>query len=441
MSKVSWTNFRQRRQAFLTLVLACCAAWALEIGAEHLLGHQGNLAGPLFNFAGVYQSLVTGGWRKPVQRFTVLIDTTVPDDRYFSNLSDGVLNACDRRAALATLVREVALAHPAVIVLDYSFHAKQCTSTNVQTEQLRQTLAAVSVDVPIVFGRRIGRNGALNPTLDIPSREGQRLTEALIEFDPDTRKLPLNWAIKTDNNKPYAGVQDRCDDAYAHCWMDTLSLAAAKSYNADLRMKYVRLEQFLTGSGDLPHQARHPYISFLTEQQITSYPAGQVLCGPLYTSAAAGSDTAPCAPKSYAQKLLERKIVVIGEGNGSDNHDSVIGNVPDYVLHANYIEALLDERLLTPAPRFVDFAFGLLIFIALMLATEARHPLVMIGLWAATLAVAYGIILVAVMNFGYYTNPVAVSLSALIITIGHKLPHWITPATNKFFPVQKETRS
>lgn len=419
-----------RRWAALAFVLACGLAWLLELTAEHLLAHQGNLAGPLFNLGGIYQTLVTSGPRKPIQKFTVLIDTNVDNDHYFSALTRDLINPCNRRAALAILIRKIAHANPAVIVLDYSFHARQCAADDDPTLKLIAALNETSMIVPIVIGRRLAPDDTLQPTLDFSSEQGQMLQQGLISFDPDTRKLPLNWAFR-----PASTSMKESEPEWV--WIDTLALRAAKSQNPQLKTTYSRLAHFLASSPAFPQQAIHPFISFLEQDQLHIYPAGEILCGTNYDTAKL-DDPSTCTPAGQPLEMLRGRIVVVGESGSADTHDSVIGKVPGFVLQANYIEALLDERYFTPAPELIDFLFGFLIFIALMAASEVRSAVRMIALWAVTLAGAFILIYFAIMHLGYYTNPVAVNLFALIITLGHKIYRWIEPLSEKILPSKME---
>lgn len=420
-----------RRQAAVVFVLACIVAWVVELAAEHAFENKGAMAGSLFDLGGIYQQVITSGPRKPIQKFTVLVDARAEGDQYYPGLSHFVLNPCGRRAALATLIRRIALARPSVIVLDYSFNAHQCEVDDGPTADLKAALSETSIAVPIVYGRRNSPTRTLEPSLKFSTGPNAMLQEGLIEFDPDTRRLPLNWAVLPD-----ASAKNK--DAWT--WLPTLALRAAQSQNAQLQTKYLRLARFLNNAApSTPHagqQAVHPFLSFLQTAQMTIYAAGEVLCGANYSRASAGTAAAPCMPSDAVRETLRGKIVVVGESGPADAHDSVIGRVPGFILQANYIEALLDERYYAPAPQWIDFAFGLLIFIALTAAAEVENGLRMIALWAATLAAAYLSIYFAIMHLGYYTNPVAVSVFALVITLGHKIQHWIKPLASKMLSLK-----
>lgn len=428
MSEEPNGKLANRRQAIVAFVIACIVAWAVEIAAEHAFEDKGKMAGSLFSLGGIYQQVITSGPRKPIQKFTVLVDARADNDKYYPSLSNGVLNACERRTPLAALIRAIARARPSVIVLDYSFNEKQCAAEDGHTADLKAAIGVVSESVPIVYGRRNAPDRTLEPSLAFPVTRRAMLQQGMINFDPDTRRLPLNWAIHT--TPPSTNKE-------AWTWFPTLALSAARSQNAQLEKKYVRLANFLhiaeDAGPDGGQQAVHPFVSFLQPAQMTLYAAGEVLCGANYTSALAGTESTPCTLSDEIPNTLRGKIVVVGESGPADAHDSVIGLVPGFILQANYIEALLDERYYKPAPPWIDFAFGLVIFIALTAASEVENGVRMIALCAATLAVAYVSIYFAIMHLGYYTNPVAVSVFALVITLGHRIRHWVKPLASKFF--------
>ena len=105
-------------------VLACVLSAVMEHGIDSFLHNEMSRHGKgehvpaaerLFELNGVYQSLMSGGPRKPVQKFTVLVDVAARDDRYYSSQFDHVIDPCERRKALADLIDRIASASPAVI--------------------------------------------------------------------------------------------------------------------------------------------------------------------------------------------------------------------------------------------------------------------------------------------------------------------------------------
>lgn len=389
----------------LPFLLACMVVFLLERGAEYVISPEGqsqsDLAEPFFNLSGLYQRLVTAGPRKPVQKFTVLIDDNPSHDAYYAQLSGGVLELCQRRAALATLLWKIASADPAVIVLDKAFRRKQCPAADPGTQALQAAIATLSTRIPFVVGRRIDRSDwSMYPSLEFPHDGAHLLQEGVIEFDPDTKRLPLRWATRLRNTASTAWE-----------WSETLSLRAAEAYDERLQDKYPRLKDLLRGPTAMPGEATHPYVSFLNVGQLSVYTPGEILCG---------SSAARCQQRPAALRNLRAKIVLVGENSEDDLHLSVIGEVPGFVLHANYIEALLDQRYFNPAP-WLDYVLGFAIFSLIMLGLDFEKFTATLVWWALSLGIAYLLVYFIIMHMGYYVNPVAVSMLALLFNFTHLL--------------------
>jgi CHASE2 domain-containing sensor protein len=65
------------------------------------------------------------------------------------------------------------------------------------------------------------------------------------------------------------------------------------------------------------------------------------------------------------RSLADGRVVIIGEDvTDADRHDTVVGGLPGYMLQANYIESLLDDRLIRPVPEGLNMMAGLRFFAA-----------------------------------------------------------------------------
>jgi CHASE2 domain-containing sensor protein len=409
--KKTWTRHLsfENLWASFSFLLACLVAWSIELAVEHKVDDP--LAGRPFSVVSVYHRIVTGGPRKPAQKYTVLIDTRAKNDQYFDSLTDGVINRCDRRRPLADLLKSVASARPAVIVLDYTFHQKQCAEHDEATEYLQKTIGELSILIPIVIGRRFEEDKEhLQPSVAFPKLPGSGLRFGVIAFDVDTNKLPLNWPVYSEN----PGSQPET--------LDTLALSTAKAFNMELENKYPKLRTFLRGTNPHnPSQATHPYISFIPQDELTIHPAGAFLCGPKYASTPHSRAQGQCETTPQILQKLRGRIVVIGATNLDDMHESAIGKVAGYVLQTNYIEALLDERYFMPAPELIDYALGLLLFAAILYASRKAKKNWRILWCVAIVFLAYLIVYIVLILFGYYINPATVSVLALIFNFVHML--------------------
>jgi CHASE2 domain-containing sensor protein len=389
---------------WLAFAVACAGALALEHVSERLVHsddprHAG-LAQSVFGLSGLYQRLVWAGPRQPAARVTAIIEIDAERDPDVI----GLFNLCRQREFVARLLRGIADASPAVIVVDKYFRRDACREDDPATADLRAALDEVSRTTPVVVGRRVAVEAAGAPLLPslVRPREGRRLAEGIVNVDPDSRRLPLQWLVRL----PAEEGGERAE------WRPTLALAAAEAHHRDLRQSSPRLARLID-------RHAHPYISFLRTDQLVRVAAGGVAC-----REAAGPGP-PCVRRTPAADLeaLRGRIVIVGERSRDlDEHRSVVGPVPGYVLQANYVEALLDERYFEPAP-WLDYALGLLIFAALELVLVVFHR----SFWrvvAGMVAVVTGTVLLLyllVVHVGWYVNPVTVSVLALVIHLSHLL--------------------
>jgi CHASE2 domain-containing sensor protein len=402
-------------------VLACVLSAVMEHGIDgflhnemsfHRKGDHVPAAERLFELSGVYQLLMTGGPRKPVQKFTMLVDIAAKNDRYYSSLFDHVIDPCERRNALADLIDRIASASPAVIVLDAQFAYNQCRGDSEQTAHLQATIGRVSSTTPFVLGRKLDQSKrVLIPTLAFPVVHGQSVYEGLLHLDPDTKKLPLKWRAAMDSASAVK--------TSGRPFMDTLALKAAEAYDIRLLQKYPRLQEFMNETNTSTGDASHPYVSFLKPEQFTVFAAGALLCGQNFAAATRADAASRCESVPAALRSLRGKIVVVGASDESDAYLSPVGEVYGFVLHANYIEALLDQRYFAPASEPVNYLFGFVMFAAILFSLREPKPVKRMAMFVATIIVAYLLVYFSVMFLGYYLNPALLSTAWLAIIIAH----------------------
>ncbi|HEY2987461.1 MAG TPA: CHASE2 domain-containing protein [Candidatus Binatia bacterium] len=411
---------RQQQISFLvSFALACLITLGLEQLAEHAIESSGpenpGLAPSIFEISGIYQRIVAAGPRKPKPTFTVVvpIEAAKGDPNLF--------NVCRQRGFLADLIRATAAFSPSVIVIDKYF-STECGKTDAGTRALQNALREVTRRVPVVVGRTVDEKAAqtrgdhaqptpppLLPAPEIGKKFGVR--EGLIELQADTRRLPLGWTVRGDMGK-------------GELWA-TLPLTAAEAYDSRLQKKYPFLAQLIADHEE-------PYISFLNLRDLEKYSVYSTLDILCAGKKKYLNRTCPDRPREDLEYLRGR-IVVIGEVNEDmDSHYSVIGYVPGIILHANYIEALLDQRYFKPVGWWMNYGVGFLIYFAFHFVLVKHHhamqearrrDVVLVFLKAlgwSMVVVAGAIVLLylTVIHTGWYVNPVTMGLVAFVIKLG-----------------------
>jgi CHASE2 domain-containing sensor protein len=402
-------------RAFVIFIVACALTYYLEHAIEDITHdeNRGTTSQSIFDARGVYENLI-GTWpRRLVPRYTVLvkIDKTAQTMningavRYIKDpFAIGLTNVCEQRGMMARLLLSIARQEPAVIVVDKYFTAGTCENNPKGTQALQQAVAEISQRMPIVVGLRVDRKRPKPPTqdwhpliepLDFPG--SGRFAEAILNMDLDTRRLAFGWKVAKEDTKP----------GYTR----TLSLETALLYDALLFQKHSSLEQMV-------HAATRPYVSIMEGNRFKWYFAGDFFCGGGEPQALHESWCATRNGDVGSLTYLRGRIVLIGEDDlDNDGHHTVIGFVPGMLLHANYIEALLDERYFRPAPPWVNYLIGFFFFVAIELSLMARNPLVCLLWVGVSIAVTLVLLSLIVRYLGVYVNPVTFSTLVLALTM------------------------
>lgn len=397
---------RVRYGFWAQFLVACLIAFFLERAADWLVekdAHEtSQVAQSVFDVGKVYEGLVMAGPRSSISRYTTLVEIDPLHDPLFSV---GYTSLCRQRAFLASLLEAVAKASPAVIVLDKYFGSSRCNGDEKEREdtaKLERALRRLAPLVPVVSG--VDAMSDEGPDLTLaPLGSGSLYRLAVVNLDRDTRRLPLHWKNLR---------KDLADLTNGGC---SLALQAAQAFDP----KILNNDRRLNSMVDL---AENPYVSFLKPDQFPHLFAGDVLCLS-EEKKDARCDQLP-RRDSGMPKLqdLNHRIVVIGERTErEDNHNSIIGEVPGFYLQANYIEALLDDRIFPPVYPLINYGFGFLIFAAFeyFLVTYSKKWWLALTLIAFLLGGALFVLYLAVIHLGYYLNPATVTLVAIFINLGH----------------------
>lgn len=398
--KRRWPALPERMRRFLfvvRLVLVIVAAFRFE-GCIARLGERSPVTQNISSIAEVYHFLITAGPREAAPSYTTLIRlsrTTVP-------LYVNPYNLCSERAYIGELLKSLAAAHPSIVVIDKSFGSDTCPPGDPGTRSLVEGVRALCrARKIVVVGRSINfeqRTTAgdylLEPALDFAAeKDCDCVRESVYNLHPDLRRVALSFQTNPD--------------------METLALVAARAA-ADNKGKEAMLDGLLS-------ETYEPYVGFLEGGQFKSstLPANEFICPidksrPLQQACERPNWRACPATQLPAQfPGTKSPIVVIGEDwPGLDRHTSVVGTFPGYVLQANYIESLLDNRVYRPLSSGVNWGMGLVIFglIESVFFFDVKFDVYRLRLEAPAIAtliliIAAVLMYLSVVNWGLYPDP------------------------------------
>jgi hypothetical protein len=429
------------RKFWVSFVSACVIAFFLEAGFDRLV-ESADLPGitqSIFNLSGLYQQILTAP-RIPVPRYTAIVEINAnPQAPQVVPMT----NICGQRIMMTKLLDKVAQALPNVIVIDKYYEPNPCPGDGDLISEINDLRGR---GIRVVVGRRASDEGVeersgvryyllrsicfgnSDPCLQGSGLERQLYVEGVVNIDPDTRKLPLEWTL-------FASKEDAQIDRNRNLH-ETLALSAARAYDDQLIAHHPRLAHFVD-------VGQHPYVSFIRpgdkgrdfeRMQVQDIlplapddkqPSGQQK----KAGGNKGREILPFKTQPDAkllgelQRKLSGKIVLIGEINTDvDSHPSVVGQMSGLDLQANYIEALLDDRYFRPAP-ILDYVLGFVILAFLeLIVIVFRHSWLKIGLLTVALFVAAAASLVLMVNLPHwYVNPSLVGALAVFIRLLHVL--------------------
>jgi hypothetical protein len=316
-----------------------------------------------------YQRFLTLGYRQPRAHYVRLV---MLDPRKEPN---GLMwNLCDKRVMYAKVIRRIVAAAPASIVIDATFGPDKCPEGDSRTADLVDAVqTAVAQDVPVA----IGLKALTTEEMELPKNE-QTLSETELLAQPslnfvtndsrfdyghvrlnaDLRKIPLNWPT-------FFRVED-ARSKVPPIPFPGLAYVAARRYDS-LLVVQPRMERLLGNQ-------RHPFSSFIREDQFPTYEALDLVCGKYQTPPQI--DWKNCEPGEYGKAALRGHIVVIGERTDQEFRDSEVGRVPGVVLQANYIESLLDDRYFLPIATWIQILFSFVVFglVEFVFRSQKRKP-------------------------------------------------------------------
>jgi CHASE2 domain-containing sensor protein/class 3 adenylate cyclase len=380
-------------------LVACVLTFGFELWVDRTIAESPGVAQAAFTFSGIYQKIVAAP-RNPIPHYTAVVEIDPERDPG----SVGLQDLCRQRKMMAVLIRRLAAAMPSVIVIDKFFSETVCP--NDINPDLIAVMTEVNAKVPVVVGRKVVTDGTY---MQASLLSGLGLREAIVNIDPDTRKLPLKWEVFRN--------KDDMEHDRGMVWRETLALTAAQAYEkGKLEVEHPHLAKLL-------NPVKNPYISFLDIQQFKPYRylAGFVLCG---RDVRPGEDAIACQGSASELGALSGKIVLIGENSDQDIQTTVVGRIPGVYLQANFIEALLDDRYYEGVP-VLSYLFGFLFLASL------EAILLVFNSWIKRLGAIGGLLLttlfllyIVITDFHLYVNPVPfIALALLVRALAANLPY------------------
>ena len=398
--------------AIFIVLASYLTVYLIEEWVTHSMAIQ-SVADSVFNLRTIYQKLITAGPRELRPNYTVLVDINPDKDPAYKKVTHDIGDPCGEkgtRNTLAQLLDKIAEQKPAVIVID-KFFSNICDNNDPGlepkpgTKKLAETLQRISQQTPIIVGRlahydieqKIPVLEAVQPLLTSEDKPG--IHDGIVNLDLDNRKMALEWQVKPDESRPSKK-------------MPTLSFAAVKAYYEAESAQPATENPKIKELDKLDERGKNPYISFIERSKFDLIPAGALI-----TSGSSDNFS-----------RLRGKIVIIGESdNLYDQHDSVFySKIPGFILQANYIEAMLDQRCYKSIPQ-LDYVIGFGMFVAVYLCgqmfSELKTLRKLIGYLCAILVFVFLLLYLVVALLGYYINPVTISLLGITIIITHPLLH------------------
>lgn len=327
--------------------------------------------------------------RQSVPRYTWLV--LIKDEEYWGELGG---RRPIKRDYLARIVDRLVMSNAHVIALDFDMRLPNNTGT-IPSDYLAETTTLITsikraalkgkkvvLSTPLSYDNGYRRDRDVYQALGLcaHAQSGQH-EKAAVGTDDDTIKRNISCGYIA---LPYdflaipgrLNIRDEPD-------LDSFSLAVARAKNAGLVSR-------LEAAGRVGGNDR--YGSFISEKKFKSsdviMPAGELLAG---------------SPRA---RMFEANIVIVGgdwssqaagRGRKIDQHESPVGPIPGALLHANYVEAILDDRTFGGTPKWVlhtiEILFGLTSGVVFAALLSARTKAIGFGLMIGTVVVAQWVLL------------------------------------------------
>ena len=308
----------------------------------------------------VFQSLRP---RPPTPKWTALV--LVDDDEYWKG--ELARRVPIKRDYLGKLLAALSRCRPIAVGLDFDLRspARDVSDNPLysgETEVLKKEVERVSADFPVVLPVSLNEDkSSLDPSvLDGIASRPHAVVRGFIAMPYDFRQVPTTESLAGGETVP--------------------SFALALAAEAHPRIG----KSYEGKPGEFPFGSFAPMAAF----QPYTIRSGDLLRG----------GQATCRSVNHKLVILGAAWhrTAYGRGDLIDSHDSPIGTVGKYFMHANYVEALLEERTYIPLNRVASRA------VEILFALVALHVLASTWPFAGKFATVLGItgMLAVVTYFG-----------------------------------------
>jgi CHASE2 domain-containing sensor protein len=364
--------------------------------------------------------------RQVVPRFTKLV--FIEDEEYYKGELEGRRPL--KRDYLAKLIRALNAYDVRVIALDVDLRVPDPCSDNIpknyakETDDLIEAILDVAKYRPVVLAKTISRDDSNCPDgahlyrgkwhLDPDSYDGYGLCENLDKNGHWAHrfKTPIKVGTQASNNiscgyiilSPNRRLVPGTMSVDGRGRVDSFALAIAKATNASL----IAPDGTYYGS----------YIpQGVFEKQHNIFSAQQVLNARVERS-----------------QLLGEAVIVgghwhtfaSGRGDLTDLHDTPAGEkIVGALVHANFVEALLDGRTYHPTPEWVLPALAIFFVLAVILFWRASGTTAKVLLWVVVSLVFLSIQLASLYRFGTFVDGDVVLLGVTVHSVCELVIHQV----------------
>jgi len=396
-----------------------------------------------------YQDVTHLGFRHPMPHLVQIVRLGKDKPLDLSEL-------CQRRLFLAKLLEKIEAAHPALIVLDIFFGEETCPPGDPGTLALQKAIATSSIPVVVALytftpseyedslhNPNKNSRGSLVSQSEFQNADAARLVlRPNLKFDTsnranipgnlmienaglptcteDIRQIPLKWPVYEVRPNGNLG---------AVVSMPSLSLTAAEIYESEVSNGYVSAR--LRG---LEYAETFPFITDFLPEKTSDANNGIPVTDALASFCGKSSharDWTQCSDTTSADLRSLAPIVVVGQRYATlDIHETPRGMMLGDMVQANYIEALLEEKYITPVSPFTTLMLniGWVIVVELIFLNGMTLRAFRFATFAtlAVLAIAYCVLLEWGYFLVFWTLALAIFSPAIraLEEVKHFLAHW-----------------